>query len=332
MKQKLTSVSSMNSDQPSWRIVSEWEQIIAQELNLKLKRENKFTRYLKFNIIDKYGLIKFLNIPSLSSQMCLRFIMKASTQKTCFVNSHTIPVIIDFWLEEQDLQYFYKAYQCCPLILVTNREVYDFLKKSNCPLNIEHWPLSFPDQYALTDNTNVKQYEFCIFGRPNPFFIKLLDEYALKHNDFEYILNNGDINNRVYISNKGNIVAKDNGRQSYLDMIKKTKISCYTTPGIDESKTETKSYNQVTPRLFEMLCNGCMVIGRYPNTADTIWYNLKSVVPNVSNYIEFEEVLDRMRASSFNVKEVQQFMNNHYTSSRARSLRHILNKHNISIC
>lgn len=74
-------------------------------------------------------------------------------------------------------------------------------------------------------------------------------------------------------------------------MIQKTKISCYTTPGIDESKKETSNFNQVTPRLFEMLCNQCHVIGHYPNSYDTNWYNLNSIVPNVDSYNDFENGL-----------------------------------------
>ena len=110
----------------------------------------------------------------------------------------------------------------------------------------------------------------------------MLEKYASLHPDFEYIINNGDINNRKYVTNTGRFIAKDTGRTSYLDMIKHTKISCYATPGIDEAKRETITFNQVTPRLFEMLCNGCMVIGHYPLSADTIWYNLSSVVPQLS--------------------------------------------------
>ena len=159
----------------------------------------------------------------------------------------------------------------------------------------------------------------------------MLDKYASLHDDFTYIMNNGDIENRQYIDHRGNIVAKDTGRSSYLDMISKTKISCYTTPGIDEAKKESSCCNQVTPRLFEMLCNGCMVIGHYPDSDDTLWYNLKSIVPEVDSYEDFEKVLDDLRAKSFDYEKVSSFIKKHYTSARAKELMSILNKYNISI-
>ena len=49
---KLTTIKSMNAIQPSWRIVREWDEILASELHLRLKSENKFTRFVKFNLIN----------------------------------------------------------------------------------------------------------------------------------------------------------------------------------------------------------------------------------------------------------------------------------------
>lgn len=56
----------------------------------------------------------------------LRFIMNAQDIKVCDINKFTIPVIIDFWLKEEQLPAFYVAYKEVPLILLTNLEVYEF--------------------------------------------------------------------------------------------------------------------------------------------------------------------------------------------------------------
>lgn len=317
---------------PSYQIVFEWEDIIAKALNLKIKCPGRWAYNLFYWRIETLRLQNLYNKLLRKKDLNLQFIMQARTKPSSLINKNTIPVIIDFWLEGKDLKAFYNAYKNVPLILVTNREVYDFLKSHSCPIPVEHWGLSFPDQYALTpEKTTGKEYEFCIFGRPNPFFIRLLDEYCSKHPDFKYIRNNGDINHRQYIDNEGNVIAEDTGRSSYLDMIRKTKISCYTTPGIDEAKAQTSTFNQVTPRLFEMICNGCQVIGHYPDAADTTWYNLKEIVPNVNTYEEFERVMDELRKSSFDYDAVRIFMLQHYTSQRALQLVNILNKHNIEI-
>ena len=80
-----------------------------------------------------------------------------------------------------------------------------------------------------------------------------------------------------------------------------------------------------------MLCNGCQVIGHYPQAADTLWYNISSVVPNVDTYDEFCEYMDKMRQSDFDFERVSSFMQNHYTSSRVPVLKEILKKYNIEI-
>ncbi len=310
---------------PSFQIVYEWEDIIAQKLHINISTETKVQRFFHRRFEKNHLVGLYHSLIRNRDEKSLRFIMEARTVQKCILTKNTIPVIIDFWLEEKDLSAFYTAYKVVPLILITNKEVYDFLKMHNCPIPIEHWPLSFPDQHGFyRANNYLKEYDFCIFGRPNPFFIRMLDSYCKSHPDFTYITNNGDINHRCYIDNKGNIIAEDTGRQSYLEMMRKTKVSCYSTPGIDEAKKETNNYNQVTPRLFEMLCSGCHVIGHYPNTADTRWYQLDTIVPNVDNYGQFESELEKMLQTPVDITMIKDFMSRHYTSQRVALLQDIL--------
>ncbi len=309
---------------PSYKIVYEWENIISKELDIPIIKETKLQKYFR-RVFEKCGLQFLYHYFLPQKSLSLRFLMTATTEKLCGFNKNTIPVIIDFWLEKKDLSNFAMAFKKCPLVLVTNKEVYNFLKDNSCPLKIAHWPLSYPDIYAISEDSFFeKKYEFCLFGRPNPFFIRLLEEYSKKHPDFEYIISKGTERNRTFYTNKGTFVSRDTGRESYMNMIKSTKISCYTTPGIDESKKETKKFNQVTPRLFELLCNGCMVIGHYPKAADTDWYKLSDIIPNVNNYDEFEDVLNRFRSESFPLMKVVNYMKKHYTSARCEMLLSIL--------
>lgn len=331
---KLTSIWSLwyAEKYPSHKIVLEWEEILASTLNLKIKKggiiNDKFHR-----LFEKYDNTELYHRFWPKHNVRLDFVMCAQLYKKCEFNKNTIPVIIDYWLNDSDIPTFVEVFKHCPLVLLTNKEVYDLLKSKECGLNIEHWPLSYPDYYKLTkDKLENKVYEFSIIGRPNPFFIRMLDKYCETHQDFTYIMNNGDINNRQYINHRGEVVADGNSRKAYLDMIKKTKISCYTTPGIDESKSDTSRFNQVTPRVFELLANGCQVIGHYPNDgADVVWYNLSHVVPNVDTYEEFENVLDNMRNESFDFNKISEYMEHHYTTSRANMLRKLLLKHNIIV-
>lgn len=315
---------------PSFNLVHEWEDYIANGLSINLLYEERW-HYIFFwwrlETLHLVNVFKFL-LPRLRPS--LRFVMTGSIDNVAFINKNIIPIIIDFWLPDDDIPLFLKLYAQCPLMLVTSREVFEKLKGFHPQLPIEHWPLSLPDKVGFYQKDNYsKEYEFVIFGRPNPFFIRFLDEYVDKHPDFTYICNNGDINNRQYIDNNGNVIAKDTGRDSYLEMIRKTRITCYTTPGLDESKEDTNVYNQVTPRLFEMLCGGLHVIGHYPDNADTRWYDLPSIIPNVDSYTQFEKVLDDMRKNPVDTEAIKRFMKKHYTSARVEMLREILNRHEI---
>lgn len=326
----LDRINSTNARQPSWQILKDWEKILSEKTGLPIYKDRRVLRYIKSKL-NKYGLTKIYKKLFDKKTLGLRFIMGATTKEQCDVNRFTIPVIIDFWLKEKDLKGFYKVYKESPLTLVTNLEVYNFLKKNNCPFPIEHWPLSYPDSSGMITEQLEKIYDFCFIGRPNPFFLRMLDKYCEKHPDFVYIMNNGDINNRQYVDNKGNFIAKDTGRESYMEMIRKTKITCYSTPGVDESKKNANGYNQVTPRVFEMLCNQCHVIGHYPDSADTQWYKLKEIVPNVENYDEFESWMDYYRTTPFNIEKALEYVSRHYTSARVDSLLEILSKHNIEL-
>ncbi|MBQ2521752.1 MAG: hypothetical protein II537_03510 [Bacteroidales bacterium] len=316
---------------PSFQIVYEWEDILARSLGLRMNAPGEISNIFHRRF-EKNGLTGLYHSLLPSSSLGLRYIMTATTQELCWNNRNSIPVLIDFWLEEADLPAFFKAYRHVPLMLVSNREVYDFLLAHNCPFPVAHWALSMPDYYlGRLDRPVEKKYDFCVFGRPNPFFMRFLEEYSRRHPAFEYVLNNGDIDKRCYVSNKGRSVAKDTGRASYLEMIAATRVSCYTTPGLDEAKAESSRYNQVTPRLFEMLSHQCHVIGHYPDNADTQWYGLDGIVPNTEGYDEFESQLDRMLAEPFPIEAAKHFLAPHTTGHRALELRRILEDHQISL-
>lgn len=334
MKRRLGQIFSQRKTAkwPSFKIVYEWEDILSESLEIPIYSDSELWKkfYRRF---DKNGLTELYHRLVPVRDLRLDFVMTATTDGDCRNNKNTIPVIIDFWLSEKELPAFFKAYKHVPLMLVTNREVYDFLKRNDCPFPVEHWALSYPDRKLSVGNDRIEKiYDFCLFGRPDPFFERMRDEYAEKHPDFTFLITKGNEKNREYYTNKGEFICKDSGRQSYFDMMCKTKITCYSTPGMDESKRETVIFNQVTPRLFEMLSCGCHVMGHYPEDgADIQWYGLSSVVPCITNYDEFETCLDEILHRDVDVKGKEHFLSRHCTSLRCYSLKEILKKYDISI-
>lgn len=309
----------------SWDIVFEWEDIIAKRLNVVVKDKDSS---LLSNFLQKLHIYKFFAPLVRSKNLYLEFITDVALVPGRYASPNMIPIIIDFWYDKEEIKQFIEHFKLVPLIFVTNKEVQKLLSGFDCPFKVEHFPLSLPDQYRLTrDSLANKEYEFGFVGRIDGFFMNLVEEYASKHDDFEYVYSKGISIEREFWTNKGRFLGKDAGRESYIELLKKTKISCYSTPGMDTTKKV--NYNQVTPRLLEMLANGCQVIGHYPLSEDVLWYNLSYVVPNVTDYDSFENVLDNMRENIFDFEKVSKYLSDHYTSCSAHLLYEALNKYSM---
>lgn len=309
----------------SWDIVFEWEDIIADRLGIVIKNESSSLLSI---VLQKLHLYKFVVNLLKSKNLYLRFVTDVKLIPGQYASPNMIPIIIDFWYEKKEINKFIEHFKFVPLLFVTNKEVQNLLSVYECPFKVEHFPLSLPDQYRLTkDSLANKDFEFCFVGRIDKFFLELVEEYAAKHEDFEYVYSKGISVNREFWTNKGKFLGKDAGRESYIEFLRRTKISSYSTPGMDATKKA--NFNQVTPRLLEMLANGCQVIGHYPESEDVLWYNLSSVVPNVTNFESFESILDDMRKKSFDFEKISKFLSNHYTSNSAQLLYEVLEKYSL---
>lgn len=331
---KLTSISSSTYQASSFDTVYEWEKIISEELYLKIEKQNKIVDWINRQIELRLKARDFFHffLPKRTS-LSLLFIMTVGVDKKCRLTKNTIPVIIDFWLKDEQLILFYENFKHCPLVLITSAEVYQFLKDHNCPLNIAHWPLSLPDRLKLDpDAVFDKKWDLALLGRTNPFFLRMLEQYCEKHPDFEYVLGSNNIDNRYFYTNKGKNVGNAIGREAYIKMLYATKISFYTTPGLDEAKTETNFFNQVTPRFLELLAGGCLVMAHYPKNADTDYYQLETICEDIDNYEKFENKLESYRKIiKVPIKQYSEYLSNHYTSARISLLIDILNQNKINI-
>lgn len=330
MDRKLKYIGTFRSfnDFPSYKSVFEWEDVIVKKLNLSFLYWQKWQLRL-FRLIELLSLDSiYLSLMPKKRHVSILYDMVAGKNKRCLFDSNTIPVIIDFWIPADELKTFYEFYKFCPLVLVTSKEVYEFLKSHNCPLNIDHWPLSLPDTVKI--EAKEKKFEFCFIGRKDPFFVEMIERYSKEHSDFEYVLNNDNIQEREYITNKGKYIMKDTGRDSYFNIIRQTKICVYTTPGYDKAKWQSDEFNQVTPRVMEMLSGGCYVLGHYPINADTIFYHLSSMVPQIKSYEDFCCYMEKYRkAPARDISECKTYLTMHNTTSRIPLLMKILEKNGI---
>ncbi len=230
------------------------------------------------------------------------------------------PIIIDFYLHSDDeLSLFYKTCDKNPIIYISSKEVFDFLKAKGCPLTIKHLPISLPDKYRLT-SLPTKKYDVVMLGRQNKTFKEYLDRYAINHSDFVYVFRDKS----GYITSQNELLGELADRESYWNLMRSAKVGLYATPGMDNARQNTNGFSQVTPRFLEYLAAGCHVVARYKNNSDTEFFELNEMSTRVQSYDDFSHALNRLLHSSIPMTKYQAYLNRHYTSNRIDML---LNEH-----
>lgn len=313
-------ISSRNYNMwPSWDLVYEWENIISERLGLSFHYEKKVmnNRYLK--------RIPFLLQLFQTALPAFRFDMTPNLHSQVNNRTNIIPCIVDFYLKEKQLKNFYNCYKKNKVVLVSNREVYDYLKSINCPLNIQHLALSISDIYRIDSTTRFeKKYDLVMMGRQNPILKKFVDEYAAKHRDFKYVYriqNDGVFN---YYTSDGDCLGDINTRDKYIKLMQSARVGLYSTPGIDGGEVKTNGFSQVTPRFLELIACGCHVLARYKNNSDTQYYELEKFSPILSTYDEFEDAMDKRLRTEVSMKDYSDYLSKHYTSVRCQELNNLI--------
>jgi hypothetical protein len=149
----------------------------------------------------------------------------------------------------------------------------------------------------------------------------MLDKYCVEYPELVYVRNENVGNEKKYITNKGNILC-DASRENYFMMIKKAKVTFYSTPGIDESKIGANNYNQVTPRFLELLSGGCYILAHYPANSDTEFYEMDTICDNIHSYEQFKERMNYYRSTPDSpIKRNAQYLKRHYTSYTSQYLK-----------
>lgn len=308
-------------DWPSFDLVYEWEDIIADKLNIPLFFKNKHSEN---RFIRRIPFIKYFLGPKQNSFI---FEMSPITRYHIWNKKNIIPYIIDFYLQPELLKEFYIQYKKNPIIFISSKEVFLFLKQNCCPLNIIHLPLSIPDKYKITEQTIFdKEYDLVMAGRQNPILEKYAFKYAELHKDFKFVYRKLEGKRFLYYTSENKCLGDINTREKYIQIMKKSKCGLYSTPGIDGGEQRTNGFNQVTPRFLELLACGCHVIARYKENADTDFYKLKEFSHSINTYEEFEKEMDLIRNKPINLNKYVEYLSQHYTSTRIVKLKQIVEK------
>ena len=309
----------------SWHLVFEWEDVFCEKLNIS--RIPYFDEFLFQKLGKFYKRIPiqfFWFIPSLVFEMLP---MKRNTLH--FNNRFVVPCIIDWYLKtDEELDAFYKLYSKNRLVLVTSMQAYRYLSSIESPIRFGHLPLSLPDKYRITPDTLFsKDLDVVLMGRQNPILLKWLFKYRETHPDLIIVSSKREADNYDYYTQEGEFVANARGRKQCMKLMKRSKVSLYSTKAMDDDYTDynTNGFNQVTPRFFECLATGNHVIARYKENEDTSFFELGSICPHTDSYESFETQMDYALSHSVDMVFYSEYLNKHYTSTRVELLRELLN-------
>ena len=329
---KITKIGTVRNliSWPSFHLVYEWEDVLKEELHLKMRYRSKYLKDINEIIARLSRNLSFFYIPSCfySKNKCmLTWDLAAEIWDRYDNRSNVIPCVIDFFLQRSAIRNFSAAYSRNPFVLISSAEAYQFLL-GKTPNLIFHYPLSISDKYRIDSTTKFsKEYDIVLFGRQNPVLNEYLATYMKSHPDC--ICVSEDENKKFhYYSSTGDYIGDINTREQYINLMRKSRIGLYSTPGIDGGEARTNGFNQVTPKFLELLACGCHVIARYKENPDTDFYRLSDFSPNISSYEEFEKRMDYCRSCEVDVEVYSTYLEQHYTSKRVLLLNDIMNQYN----
>ncbi len=311
---------------PSWFIVYEWENEIAEKLNIpivKSPNENSKIRKLENRFFKgRFSQLKNKIVSELGSNY-FYFEMTPRHYNSFSNNKNAIPVIIDYWDKSRILE-FNQIYGKCPLILVSSLEVINFLNENNFPGKIVHFPLCLPTKYKLSNTDKFeKNIDLVLAGRTNSVLWDFLQLYEKENPTIEYYYQIHHKGQLYYKSNNSDELFNVHTREEYFNLIKRARVTFYNTPGMDDGAERTNGFNPVTPRLFELLSAGCHVIARYPKNVETEFFKLNTLMDSIETYEEFKKELNFALSTDPPIERNSNYLKNHYTSERIKILKNI---------
>lgn len=337
LSKRIVMKKATNQKKHCFDIVFEWENILAENLNCNVicrsNFEFKFDEYCrKLYKIIPIPFYRLYDIFSFSKKRkVLMFDASTKQQDGIYNNSKYIPCLVDYFLSEKNYPNFLRAYKNNLLVLVSSREVYEYLVNKGCPINIAHFPLSLPDQY-LTNEVYQKEYDLIIAGRTNPLLLKYVEKYEKDYPDTKIIRRKYvDGHFWYYISSTGEKVSRGDSREEYINLLRKSKIALYTTPGIDGTRPDANGWNQVTPRFLEEMAAQCHIIARYPDNADTRWYEIDKICTSVQSYEQFKDLMCRYKDEMVDFFKYREYLSKHVTSKRGKMLKDILERNIVKV-
>ena len=308
-----------------WDIIYEWEDIFSQVFDAPLipvgkdydeiYRPSFFRKILNrinyYQIRDRYFLQP--------TDYYLAFHIGPPGVYSFHSRMNVIPIIIDFWGTE-NTQRFEKIFYKSPAVVVSSKQVYNYLKSKRINLNLLHLPLSLPDKYMLRNLGSDREIDVVQMGRQNSQLAQFMEQLMKEHPEIHYVWaeNRGGV--FYMISNKNGNLGKFSDRESFMGLLRRSKVSLLSAPGVDQDFSRTGGFSPVTPRFLESAACGCHLIGIYPNNDDFNEYGISDFCKTFQTYHEFRNLILESLDSKHPATN-HSFLQNHLTSKRAGELK-----------
>ena len=304
----------------SWHLVYEWEDQLIESLSLPWIRRGRFGFWLRRQLA-------ICGLTRRGKSREFMFQMRAMGPEKGRSGRNTVACVIDYFVPRSQTEAYLRTIRKAPLTLFTSREAYEWLLH-NAPADMKprlgHLPISLPDKYMpAPGQTFDKDIDVLIIGRRSPKMESFLIGYLQDHPDLVIAKRATASRRSGFYTSKNEYIGQADTRQEYLALLRRTKVLLYTTPGYDGEKS-TAGFSQVTPRFLEGLACGCRFVLRYPDNADTRWFDLSAFGPSVETTAQFTAELNRAFSAPADMDAYRQYLARHLTSVRAASLATLL--------
>lgn len=305
---------------PSYFIVYEWENVMADVLGCNIYtfgdgKIAKIKRGLERRWVNYGGKSKAQYVMD-GDKYNLFWVMSAA-KYNLLPMQNVIPIYLDF--PDNMVDTILYATERLPVFFVTCKDILNMMVSKGAT-NVRFMPLSISDEHLIAKPE--KSIDVIQFGRKNEILHEYMLDYCKRNPDVEYVFQTENAS-LVYCSTTRGEIGKFDTRKEYLDLIKKCRISLVSTPG-SEGHSRFGNIDFVTPRFYESAAFYCRLLGRYTDNEETRDLHLSDVCPNVRNYTEFEEHMDRYLRENGDWKKQMEFIQQNLTSRRAEYFRECL--------
>lgn len=307
-------------------VVYEWEEIFSGMLNAKISKLPRLLwDFTALNVVSRYNR-KLIFSYELDAGIRFR---RHGLQRP---SRRDIPFIIDYFLPEAELPRFVEIFRDSGMLIVSSKQVEEYLAEKVPELKAVHVPLSLSDKYApKADEVIEKDIDLAFIGRKNPIWDKWIQQYLSTHPELKVVEKRKNRNGGFVACDihTGEEVAPLDSREDYMNLLHRTRVFPYSTPGIEGDSKSTNGFHPVTPRFLEAVASGCNILLRYSPNADTDFYELEKFGPNLRTYEEFCVAMDKALSVEPDMVFYADYMKRHSTSATVERFVELLIERNL---